>query len=133
MRIHNNEKPYICEICSMTFRKSGNLNRHMVVHSDKREFSCNLCDKAFKRSSGLLIHMRSHTGDRPYKCQFCNKTYSCYSGFSKHKRKHEMSVNNIQGSQIELRIFSKGDETDSDQQDQEPYLSRELDETESVK
>lgn len=130
MRIHNNEKPYICEICSMTFRKSGNLNRHMVVHSDKREFACNLCDKAFKRSSGLHIHMRSHTGDRPYCCQFCNKTYSCYSGFRKHKRKHENAFNNAQvgHGQIELQLLTKGDETDSDHQEQEPYLSRDIDE-----
>lgn len=119
----------------MTFRKSGNLNRHMVVHSDKREFSCNLCDKAFKRSSGLDIHMRSHTGDRPYQCQWCSKTYSCYSGFRKHKLKHESSFNIIQEDrQIKLQILSKNDDLaqPSENNHEEPYLSRELDEMAAV-
>lgn len=90
MRIHDNIKPYFCEVCSKTFTKSGDLARHQRVHIDEKQYQCSVCKKRFKRSGDVISHMRSHTGERPFKCKYapCDKTYTSHSSLKKHWKKH---------------------------------------------
>lgn len=60
MNIHNDIRPYKCEICSKSFRHNGNLIDHkMFVHSEKT-IKCNFCDKKFQTNAVLKIHLKTH-------------------------------------------------------------------------
>ncbi|KAL1861383.1 hypothetical protein Daus18300_008914 [Diaporthe australafricana] len=49
-----------CVICSKVFRKKFNMESHMVIHSDNRDFSCSVCSLSFARVSDRNRHERTH-------------------------------------------------------------------------
>ncbi|KAH7082481.1 hypothetical protein FB567DRAFT_531338 [Paraphoma chrysanthemicola] len=50
---------YACPICSMTFTRSGHLQRHYDTHSSRRAWKCDFCASNFKRSDALRKHWRT--------------------------------------------------------------------------
>ena len=61
----NQEKKYICEICSWKFRFKINLIRHMRSHTGEKPFKCETCGKGFSRKWNLKLH---------YEGKYCQKT-----------------------------------------------------------
>ncbi|CCD23168.1 stress-responsive transcriptional activator MSN2 NDAI_0B01340 [Naumovozyma dairenensis CBS 421] len=54
-------KPFQCDQCTKSFRRSEHLKRHVrSVHSKERPFACNLCEKKFSRSDNLSQHLKTH-------------------------------------------------------------------------
>lgn len=51
----------------------------MKLHSDERPFVCAICRKGCKRSKDLEMHMRTHTGEKPHVCNTCEKAFSSSS------------------------------------------------------
>ncbi|KAG0673634.1 hypothetical protein C6P42_002637 [Pichia californica] len=55
-RIHS------CKECGKHFSRSTALNRHILVHANYRPFKCDGCGYSFKRSDHLKVHKRVCTG-----------------------------------------------------------------------
>ncbi|CAG9328824.1 unnamed protein product [Blepharisma stoltei] len=53
----NEERPFICDMCPLRFKRKQYLQRHMAVHSGDRNFVCEACHKTYKYKKGLNRHI----------------------------------------------------------------------------
>lgn len=93
IRIHTNERPYICNECNQSFRQAGSLKNHIISkHSPglqcKEIFVCDFCNKVFQIKERLRLHLRIHTGDKPYECNICFKRFARGGQLLQHSRIH---------------------------------------------
>ena len=77
--IHQNV-PFLCEICSKSFRSRRMLNLHRSrIHGDNGKFTCGYCNK---KMSCLKSVPRSH--QQAYICINCLKSFYCKSSLQRH-------------------------------------------------
>jgi KRAB domain-containing zinc finger protein len=53
-------EPYVCDLCSKTFKLKGSIRSHMNCHSQERPLQCTLCAYATKRKFDLKKHNSIH-------------------------------------------------------------------------
>ncbi|GIY78775.1 hypothetical protein CEXT_628481 [Caerostris extrusa] len=87
-RVHNPEKPYVCNFCDKAFINSGRLITHIRTHTGEKPFSCDKCGKCFPDKDNWRVHLRTHTGEKPFACNKCNKRYSKNLDLKHHMLKH---------------------------------------------
>ena len=64
MRVHNDERPNVCDQCGESFKEPHHLARHMHLHSGVKPYKCPICqDRYFIQSGNLKIHMKTHEGN----------------------------------------------------------------------
>jgi len=64
------DKPYACPSCQLSFKRIAHLHRHQTVHTGSRNFVCPKCNKNFARNDHLTAHLWTHeTG--PFICAVC--------------------------------------------------------------
>lgn len=81
---------YKCEPCELSFNKRWKLQKHnMRVHCEQRQYICTYCGREFKQSFHLREHLSSHTGEKNYTCTFCGKAFQRMSSHRRHMRSHE--------------------------------------------
>ncbi|XP_051523834.1 PR domain zinc finger protein 12-like [Myxocyprinus asiaticus] len=87
-----------CVICHRGFNSRSNLRSHMRIHTQDKPFVCRFCNRRFSQSSTLRNHVRLHTGERPYKCQVCQSAYSQLAGLRAHQKsaRHRPSSSNFE-------------------------------------
>ena len=85
------EKPG-CTLCNKQFRKSRNLEKHMLLHTGEKPHGCTKCKKAFAAVESLKRHNMSHTGEKPFPCTTCEKAFSELSKLKRHKLIHTKSI-----------------------------------------
>ena len=52
----------------------------------EKPYPCDLCDKSFRKSVQRTTHRRTHTGERPYSCDECGKTFVQSAHMKTHKK-----------------------------------------------
>lgn len=58
--------------------------------SDNRPYQCHLCSRSFARKHDLQRHIRVHTGDKPYACLCCKKAFARTDALKRHLRMEEV-------------------------------------------
>ncbi|XP_055842944.1 zinc finger protein 26-like [Episyrphus balteatus] len=91
LRIHANERNFVCPFCQKAFVQLANYRMHLRVHTKEKPFPCYYCGKSFSQSSSLKVHMRSHTNEKNYLCQVCCKGFTNSSDLEKHERVHDIN------------------------------------------
>ena len=69
--VHENEKPFRCEICQSCYKQKSDLNKHIrTVHENEKPFKCEICHSCFGRKSNLNRHKKNvHENEKPFKCE----------------------------------------------------------------
>ncbi|XP_078578432.1 uncharacterized protein LOC144863257 [Branchiostoma floridae x Branchiostoma japonicum] len=118
LSIHNCLQPFKCHICPAAFRRSYELDRHLVSHSqnfaaaqglsatppamviagtsfsEQREiadkpYRCEMCQISFKTKSNLSQHnLFRHTEERPFKCELCQAGFKRNFELNRHMNTH---------------------------------------------
>lgn len=81
-----------CNICKMVFANKKLMKRHlMCVHSDDRPYKCDICFKSYKRSDHLRNHLSSHNKtneEKKHICLICEQSFATAKELKHHKIKH---------------------------------------------
>ena len=88
VRIHMNEKPFICGVCTKAFSNQSNLNSHLARHYDNRPFECDVCNLTFKLKSSLNSHKKRHYQEKRFTCDICGKKVFTGSALKQHRFSH---------------------------------------------
>jgi hypothetical protein len=59
----SNKKKSQCALCTKSFGRPQELQRHQVCHTGERKFPCTKCKKTFARKDAMLRHYKSHLRD----------------------------------------------------------------------
>lgn len=115
-RIHSDQNPYQCSVCTATFPEIDELTGHMQSHSTELPFACDKCsarfaDKAHNETHqnthfefdqmkcqdcGMLFtdgleykaHIDTHNGESPFSCYICSKEFGIRKNLHKHIKYH---------------------------------------------
>lgn len=91
--IHNDTKPFVCNICLRGFKNSKQLRNHKSSHRQKTDktstFVCDTCTKSFSDRRQLRIHIDGvHKKIKPFLCNFCGYKGATRSSLRMHMRQH---------------------------------------------
>ncbi|KAK6185964.1 hypothetical protein SNE40_008090 [Patella caerulea] len=88
LRLHTNEKPFICNLCNRGFIGRLSLRRHLMVHVGLTENTCNICNREFKRFNSYKVHMELHKSQESHICSFCGQTFPLLKQLTHHMKRH---------------------------------------------
>lgn len=84
--------PTKCEVCGKEFSNKYGLQRHIKdYHEEQKEFICDVCSKGFSRQSMYLEHRRTHDltpEQMREQCSVCNKWLKNQVCLEKHMKRH---------------------------------------------
>lgn len=87
------EADFKCSICSKTFSRRSNLNRHVIGHSST--YKCGLCNKRFRRQDYLQNHQKKIHKENlkaNVSCRHCHENFDTYPDLFQHvSKKHPLN------------------------------------------
>ncbi|XP_022185281.2 zinc finger protein 43 [Nilaparvata lugens] len=107
MQSHSNIRPFVCEICSRTFKRSDHLrehqlNKHQIGKSKHSDFKCDICNRYFTTETYLIRHKRLHSTGMSYECRVCKGRFP-----TEHSLKmHQTRMKHDNGSAASVNIVS---------------------------
>lgn len=86
MTVHEEQRPFRCNVCEMSFGRKGVLKKHVqMVHEHSRKFECETCKISFGLKSDLKRHVQSvHQKKRPFVCEVCSASFGRRSDLKRH-------------------------------------------------
>lgn len=90
--VHEDKRPFRCDICSFTCKRNTDLKQHMVRHSDYKPLKCQVCGFRVKTNWELRSHSLTHTNEKPFKCTFpgCTGATKTRADLVKHMTTHKI-------------------------------------------
>nr|XP_022339060.1 zinc finger protein 236-like [Crassostrea virginica] len=89
MKAHDEDKPFRCPHCSMSFNVEDNLKLHVATHvSADGDPTCPECGKKFSRIASLKAHIMLHEKEENLMCTECGDEFSLQSQLDKHMQEH---------------------------------------------
>ena len=84
--VHENTRPYECEICNHKFKLKSALTKHEKLHETSKDISCSLCDQTFSHINYLKSHMKYRHGqsEKSFKCDLCVTSFFYKSKLTSH-------------------------------------------------
>ncbi|KAL5006304.1 hypothetical protein ScPMuIL_015110 [Solemya velum] len=107
--IHQEDTPFICEVCGQGFKSRTCLNSHVFHrHSSERKHICPECQRSFKTKTQMLVHMRTHTGEKPFHCPECPYKSTTRGNMRLHlANRHKFNVDTIRNLMYQIKTLSK--------------------------
>lgn len=83
MKAHDEDKPFRCPHCTMSFNVVDNLRLHVATHVPADgEPTCPECGKKFSRIASLKAHIMLHEKEENLMCTECGDEFSLQVGGS---------------------------------------------------
>lgn len=86
------KKLFKCNICNVSFRTEGNLNKHKetFIHD---KYSCSYCNKKFFHKTYYERHILTHSSEKPFSCELCGLMFKSEKCVKVHKSNiHEENI-----------------------------------------
>nr|XP_045617869.1 uncharacterized protein LOC123770247 isoform X2 [Procambarus clarkii] len=88
--VHQNYRPFLCDICGKAFKRQDALKQHYVSHYQKLAegssgqvgpygFVCHICQKICRSAAYLKEHMATHSEERSFLCEVCGASFKTRS------------------------------------------------------
>ena len=82
MNVHNDVKPFGCDVCEKWFTQNKSLTRHKKVHDDN-VVSCSMCAKTCQTPEQMYTHFRGAHG-KGYRAP-CGELYQWPAARARHQ------------------------------------------------
>ncbi|XP_050735460.1 uncharacterized protein LOC127007956 isoform X2 [Eriocheir sinensis] len=88
--VHQNYRPFLCDICGKAFKRQDALKQHNVSHYQNLPssnsgqvgpygFVCHICQKVCRSAAYLKEHMATHSEERSFLCEVCGASFKTRS------------------------------------------------------
>ncbi|KAK8394998.1 hypothetical protein O3P69_006036 [Scylla paramamosain] len=117
--VHQNYRPFLCDICGKAFKRQDALKQHhvshyqnlaqgqqwpggaiwehMATHSEERSFLCEVCGASFKTRSVQRNHVQTiHRRPRAFTCATCEKKFNTKFALRRHMKQHDTSIQDME-------------------------------------
>lgn len=99
MKIHSEDRDYVCPDCGRDFKQPSQLRNHRVIHLDKKNMQnvprwfiqkhCEMCGKLFADTKCLKKHIQAvHSKLKPFICNVCGHSCARKAMLQLHLRQH---------------------------------------------
>lgn len=89
MRVHMEEKPFVCDLCGKRFKFKSAIRDHMMIKLGMKDYVCEICGRKFVKKCYLNKHIRFHAGNKDQKnlqCDVCSEQFVDKKLYILHKR-----------------------------------------------